>query len=124
MNSLDAGPVVRAHLQEAAHGHAEPDPSTVTEQDVQDHLIPPALCKVGQEVHEEKLWRRETHFLYFSPAFKTLLSVCPNQSPVHTGFKCFGWVGGVLIQFGVHFHGIRCKYRHATACKKSLHNIK
>lgn len=65
-NALNAGPVVRAHLQEAAHSHAEPDPSAVTEQDVQDHLIPPALRKVGQEVHEEELRRKETHFLYFS----------------------------------------------------------
>lgn len=47
MNLLDAGPVVRAHLQEATRGHAEPDPSAVTQQDVQDHLIPPALRKVG-----------------------------------------------------------------------------
>lgn len=59
MNALDAGPVVRAHLQEAAHGHSEPNPPTITEQDVQDHLIPPALRKVGQEVHEEELRRRE-----------------------------------------------------------------
>lgn len=61
MNALDASPVVRAHLQEAAHGHAEPDPAAVTEQDVQDHLIPPALRKVGQQVHEEKLREKETH---------------------------------------------------------------
>lgn len=59
VNALDAGPVVRAHLQEVAHGHAEPDPSAVTEQDVQDHLIPPALCEVGQEVHKEKLQKRK-----------------------------------------------------------------
>lgn len=61
MHALEAGPVVRAHLQEVADRHAEPDPAAVTEQDIQDHLVPPALREVGQEVHEEKLQGRETH---------------------------------------------------------------
>lgn len=53
---LNTGPVVRSHLQKTAHSHAEPDASTVTQQNVQNHLVPPALGKVGQQMHEEELW--------------------------------------------------------------------
>lgn len=54
---LDTGPVIRAHLQEAADGHSQPDPSSVTQQNIQDHLIPPALRKIRKEMHEEQLYR-------------------------------------------------------------------
>lgn len=53
---LNTGPVVRSHLQKAAHIHAEPDASTVTQQNVQNHLVPPALGKIRQQMHEEELW--------------------------------------------------------------------
>lgn len=52
---LDAGPVVGSHLQEAADGHAKPDASTITQQNVQNHLVPPAFGKVRQQMHEEEL---------------------------------------------------------------------
>ena len=52
---LDARPVVGSHLQKATDGHAQPDSPSVTQQDVQDHLVPPALRKVRQQVHEEQL---------------------------------------------------------------------
>lgn len=55
---LNAGPVVGSHLQEAAHGHAQPDASTITQQNVQNHLVPPTLSKVGQQMHEEELTER------------------------------------------------------------------
>lgn len=81
MNALDAGPVVRAHLQEAAYGHAEPNPPAITEQDVQDHLIPPALCEVGQEVHEEELQRREKQiFCILVPFLNILLLISPHET--------------------------------------------
>ena len=50
---LNTGPVVGPHLQEAANSHAQPNASSVTQQDVQDHLVPPALRKVRQQMHEE-----------------------------------------------------------------------
>lgn len=52
---LNTGPVVRSHLQKAAHSHAEPDASAVTQQNVQNHLVPPALGKIRQQMHEEEL---------------------------------------------------------------------
>lgn len=52
---LDAGPVVGPHLQKAADSHTHPDAPTVTQKDVQNHLVPPALSKVGQQMHEEQL---------------------------------------------------------------------
>lgn len=55
---LDAGPVVGPHLQKPAGGHTQPDASSITQQYVEDHLIPPALCEVWQQVHEEQLWTK------------------------------------------------------------------
>lgn len=52
---LDAGPAVGPHLQKVTGSHAQPDPSSVTQQDVQNYLIPPALREVWQQVHEEQL---------------------------------------------------------------------
>lgn len=56
---LDTGPVVGSHLQKAAYGHTKPDASTITQQNVQNHLVPPALGKVRQQMHEEELWEQE-----------------------------------------------------------------
>lgn len=56
MSILNAGPVVGSHLQEAAHSHAKPDASTITQQNVENHLVPPAFSKVRQQMHEEELW--------------------------------------------------------------------
>lgn len=47
--------MVGAHLQEAADHHAQPDATTIAEQDVQDDLVPPAFGEVGEQVHEEEL---------------------------------------------------------------------
>lgn len=58
---LNTGPVVGSHLQKAAHSHAEPDAATVTQQNVQNHLVPPALGKIRKQMHEEELWEY-THF--------------------------------------------------------------
>lgn len=58
MSVLNAGPVVGSHLQEAAHGHAQPDASAITQQNVQNHLVPPTFSKVGQQMHEEELSQR------------------------------------------------------------------
>lgn len=48
--------MIRPHLQEAADGHSQPDSASVTQEDVQNHLVPPALREVGQQMHEEKLF--------------------------------------------------------------------
>lgn len=52
---LNTGPVVGPHLQKAADSHAEPDASSITQQNVQNHLVPPALSKVRQQMHEKQL---------------------------------------------------------------------
>lgn len=52
---LDASPAVGSHFQKVTDSHAQPDPSSIAQQDVQDDLIPPALCEVWQQVHEEQL---------------------------------------------------------------------
>lgn len=69
-NWLDAGPAVGPHLQKPAGSHTQPDASSITQQYVEYHLIPPALRKVWQQVHEEQLWekkverREEIKFIY------------------------------------------------------------
>lgn len=55
---LNACPAVGSHLQESTDGHAQPDASSITQQYIQYYLIPPALCKVWQQVHEEQLWKQ------------------------------------------------------------------
>lgn len=65
---LNAGPVVGSHLQEAAHRHAQPDASTITQQNVQNHLVPPTLSKVGQQMHEEELSQRTERVGVKAPA--------------------------------------------------------
>lgn len=50
--------MVGPHLQKAADSHAEPDASAITQQNVQYHLVPPALGKVRQQMHEEELWQQ------------------------------------------------------------------
>lgn len=55
---LDACPAVSSHLQEATDSHAQPDASSITQQYIQYYLIPPALCKVWQQVHEEQLLKQ------------------------------------------------------------------
>lgn len=52
---LNTGPVVGPHLQKAADSHAEPDTASITQQNVQNHLVPPALSKVRQQMHEKQL---------------------------------------------------------------------
>lgn len=52
---LNTGPVVSPHLQKSAHRHAQPNAATVTQEDVQNHLVPPALGKIRQQMHEEEL---------------------------------------------------------------------
>lgn len=66
-HSLEAGPVVGPHLQEAANDHAQPDAAAIAQQDVQDDLIPPALGEIGQQVHEEKLRKQDTMVLKTTP---------------------------------------------------------
>lgn len=51
--------MVGPHLQKAADSHAKPDASTITQQNVENHLVPPALSKVRQQMHEEQLWEQE-----------------------------------------------------------------
>lgn len=58
---LDTGPVIGPHLQKATHGHAKPDASSVTQQNIQNHLVPPALGKVRQEMHEEELRKQKNN---------------------------------------------------------------
>lgn len=53
----DTCPAVGSHLQKPAGSHAQPDASSITQQYVQYYLIPPALRKVWQQVHEEQLWK-------------------------------------------------------------------
>lgn len=66
---LDAGPTVGSNLQKPAGSHSQPDSSSITQQYVQYHLIPPALGEVWQQVHEKQLrkWRRlsENVFMHF-----------------------------------------------------------
>lgn len=57
---LNTGPVVGPHLQEAADSHAKPDAASITQQNVQYHLVPPTLSKVRQQMHEEQLWEEDT----------------------------------------------------------------
>lgn len=57
--SLNAGPAVGAHLQEAADSHAQPNATSITQQDVQNHLVPPALSEIRQQMHEEQLVETE-----------------------------------------------------------------
>lgn len=54
-DSLEACPVVSPHLQKPADDHAQPDAAPIAQQDVQDDLVPPALGKIGEKMHEEKL---------------------------------------------------------------------
>lgn len=61
--------MVGSHLQKAAYSHAKPDASTITQQNVQNHLVPPAFSKVRQQMHEEKLWEQE---IRRKPALKFL----------------------------------------------------
>lgn len=56
---LDTGPVVGPDLQKAAGCHTQPDASSITQENVQYHLIPPALRKVWQKVHEKELWKNK-----------------------------------------------------------------
>lgn len=72
---LNTGPVVRSHLQKAAHSHAEPDASTVTQQNVQNHLVPPALGKIRQQMHEEELWGKKNTFFSPQQCFKNLQQI-------------------------------------------------
>ena len=56
---LNTGPVVGPHLQKATNSHAKPDAPSITQQNIQNHLVPPALSKVRQQMHEEELRRQE-----------------------------------------------------------------
>lgn len=60
-NSLDAFPVVVAHLQFATDIHSQPDSQTITDQDIQNPGIPPTLRKIRQQVRKRHLQYTLTH---------------------------------------------------------------
>lgn len=47
---LDATPIVGFHREIRTCLHAQPDPQPVAYEDIQNPVVPPALCKVGQLV--------------------------------------------------------------------------